>query len=55
MFCGIDIIPQNIPHIQSIHEEYSMKYCQSYKNIVIIMNNGIQTLIKHCFIHPCDT
>ena len=32
MFCGIDNIPQNIPHIEFEWGEYFMKYYQSHKH-----------------------
>ena len=30
MFCGTDIIMQNILHIQWEYEEYFVEYCQSH-------------------------
>ena len=40
MFCGIDIIMQNIPHIQTEREEFFL-ILQVPHNIVINLNNGI--------------
>ena len=36
MFCGIDIIMRNIPHIRYEHEEYSMEFCMSHITLLYI-------------------
>ena len=36
MFYGIDNIPQNIPHIQSRYEKYSVEYFQSNRTLLWI-------------------
>ena len=51
MVCGTGNIPHNIPHIETVCEEYYVEYCQSHNDTVMNLNNFMLTWTSWIDIH----